>query len=254
MLNFKSEWFHDIPAVIEKTDALYAELVTAGKTSGRNETTKKQMYKERRWLRRFAEPNFDAILTRLNVFYLPKALRPGPAFVFPLRDLDGRYNRAQVRPFPESYLFKEDHKYRLLGTEKAFKGPMWLGNDAPTLQKIIEKRKVCLVEGPFDLLACKLLVPDAPVLSSLTKGIGEDHTDYLRILGVNRIVTLFDNEDIEGSKGAGRQGAEITKWRVENKYTTGIEVSSQQCSASDPSDALQKESLVMELELFLKGL
>lgn len=249
-MSFSSEWFQDIPQVMQKTDALFSAWAAEGRAVSRNETTKKKIYESRKWLRRLIEPNFDAVLTSLQVFYLPKALRPGPAFFFPLRDLDGRYSQAQVRPFPDSYLFLPDHKYRRLGTTQSFRGPQWFGNDAATLRKIIETRRVCLVEGPFDALACKLLVPDAPVLTSLTKGIGEDHTDYLRILGVNRIVTLFDNE----ARGQGNRGAAATKQRVEGKFTSGIEVTSARCPAHDPSDALKSESLAIEMKVFLKSL
>jgi hypothetical protein len=181
---------------------------------------------------------------------LPKALRPGPCFMFPLRDLEGRYNAAQVRPLEDSYLFLKDRKYRTLGTDNAFSGPHWFGNDPATVQRIIEKRKVCLVEGPFDVLACKVLVPDAPVISSLTKGVGEDHVDYLRILGVKTIVTLFDYEQ----SGQGAKGAEDTKWHVEEKYKSGIQVINQTGAGSDPSDALKRESLIMELRYFLREL
>jgi len=247
---FKNEWFHDIPQVIEKTNALYAELVKAGKTTGRNETTKKRIYEHRGWLRRFVEPHFDAALDRLQCFYLPKALRPGPCYVFPLRDVDSNYRVAQVRPLEDSYLFLKDRKYRMLGTEHAFKGPHWFGNDPATLQKIIEKRKVCLVEGPFDVLACKCLVPDAPLMSSLTKGVGEDHVEYLRILGVKTIVTLFDYE----ASGQGQKGAASTKWHVEDKYASGIQVINATGAGSDPSDALKRESLIEELRYFLREL
>lgn len=245
MPRFSEEWFHDIPAMMAKTDAIYAEFIKAGKTESRNATTKKKIYEERGWLRRFAEKNFDSVLDRLQVFYLPKALRPGPCFVFPLRDLDHRYNIAQVRPFTDSYLFKEDRKYRMLGTDRAFKGPHWFGNDARTLQKIIEKEKVCLVEGPFDVLACKLLAPDAPVMSTLTKGVSEDHVDYLRILGVKTIVLLFDNED----SGQGDKGVAASKYNIENKYApgAGIEVLDLTGSGTDPSDSLKKEYTAAEL-------
>jgi hypothetical protein len=249
---FRDEWFHDIPAMMAKTDALYAELVKAGKTESRNATTKKKIYEERGWLRRFVEENFDSVLDRLQVFYLPKALRPGPCFVFPLRDIESRYNTAQVRPFTDSYLFKEDRKYRLLGTDRAFKGPYWFGNDARTLQKVIEKEKVCLVEGPFDVLACKCLAPDAPVMSSLTRSISEDHVDYLRILGVKTIVLLFDYEYSE----QGSKGMESTKWNVEHKYApgAGLEVVDLTGSGTDPSESLKKEFTASELRYKLNKL
>ena len=250
---FKDEKFHDIPALIAKTNDVYAELVKLGKTTGRNETTKKKIYEHRGWLRRFVEPNFDEVLNRLQVFYLPKALRPGPCFVFPLRDLDSRLGIAQVRPLTDSYLFREDRKYRLLGTDYSFKGPHWFGNDPATLQSIIEKKKVCLVEGPFDLLACKLLVPDAPVMTSLTKSLGEDHVEYLRILGVTNILTLFDDEYSE----QGAKGALSTKRNVEEKYAQGANIRVtpiEAGAASDPSDALKFEKLTTELKYLLQEL
>lgn len=251
MAKFSEEWFHDVPALMQKTAGVYDKLREAGKTSGSNETTKKRIYEERGWLKRWAEPNFGLVLDRLKVFYLPKALRPGPAFVFPIRDLDGRYNQAQVRPFADSCLFMEDHKYRRFGTDRSFRGPQWFGNDPITLQKIIMKRKVCLVEGPFDALACKLLVPDAPLMSSLTKGITEDQIEYLRILGVEHITTLFDNDE---TNKAGAKGAHTTQYRVEKKFNSGITVSISTGSAADPSDALKKEATAIELMLFLRGL
>ena len=252
MASFQAEWFHDVPELMAKVDAMFAAWVATGKAVSRSETTKKRIYDARGWRRRYAERDFASVLDRFQVFYLPKALRPGPAFVFPLRDLDGRYGQAQVRPLPESCLFMPDHKYRRLGTERPFKGPQWFGNDAATVRTIIERRKVCLVEGPFDVLACKLLAPDAPVLTTLTKGVGEDHVEYLRILGVNTVVTMFDYEE----SGQGARGAKATKWRVEAKYGSGIEVVNQASAATDPSDALAKssESNIIELELFLKGL
>jgi hypothetical protein len=251
-VSFKNEPFHDIPALIAKTNDVYAELIKLGKTTSRNETTKKKIYEARGWLHRFAEPNFDIVLDRLNVFYLPKALRPGPCFVFPLRDLDSKYGIAQVRPLPDSWLFKEDRKYRLLGTERSFKGPHWFGNTPATLQSIIEHQKVCLVEGPFDVLACQCLVPDAPVMSSLTKSIGEDHVEYLRILGVKTIVTMFDNE----ASGQGYLGAMDVKRKVEDKYAygAGMEVLNLTGAGSDPSDSLKRESLIMKLRYSLREL
>ncbi len=251
MDDFRSAWFHDVPLLLAKTDEAYVKLAELGKPS-KSVVTKTKIYANRHWkaASAYIEKNFDTVLERMNVFYLPKALSPGPAFVFPLRDLDGRWGQAQVRPFEDSWLFLPDHKYRRLGVPYAFNGPAWCGNDDETLQQIITKRAVTLVEGPFDTLACKLLVPSCPVLSSLTKGVTEDHVDYLRILGVNRINLMFDNE----RSGQGAKGEAITKWRIENKFAADIRVGHVECPAQDPSDALRSDWNAVALMEILNGL
>ena len=205
--SFQSAWSM-MCRLARETDEAYARLAELGKPS-KLAVTKAKIYANRRWkaASAYIEKNFDAVLERMNVFYLPKALAPA-AFVFPLRDLDGRWGQAQVRPFEDSPLFLPDHKYRRLGVPYAFNGPAWCGNDDETLRQVITKRAVTLVEGPFDILACKLLVRiRARSLSSLTKGVTQDHADYLRILGVNRINLMFDNHHV----ARGGEGEVITK-------------------------------------------
>lgn len=249
---FTDEWFHDIPAVMSKTDDLYAQLVSMGK-SNKIATTKRKIYEARGWRRDIAEENFDRVLDRLKVFYLPKALRPGPAFVFPLRDLDGKFREAQVRPLPDSYLFKPDHKYRRLGTNHAFKGPQWFGNDAETLQQIMKKKTVLLVEGPFDELACKLLAPECPVMSPLTKGLTEEHIEYLQILGVTHIAFMFDRE-ADNVKRQGQRGEDAAEASIKKQVKSGISVGRVLCPARDPSDALRLLSAANELKFLLKDI
>jgi len=251
MDDFRSAWFQDVPALLAKTDEVYAKLAGLGKPS-KLAATKAKIYASRRWkpASAYIEANFDAVLRATGMFYLPKALPPGPAFVFPLRDLDGRWGQAQVRPFEGSCLFLPDHKYRRLGTPYAFKGPVWCGNDDETLRQIIARGAVTLVEGPFDALACKLLAPGCPVLSSLTKGVTEDHMDFLRILGVTRLSLMFDNE----RSGQGAKGEALTKWRIENKLGGGMRVEHADCPASDPGEALQSDRNAVALLEILEGL
>lgn len=249
---FKDETFHDVPRLIAKADDTYEKLIALGKPD-KWTVTKTKIYENRGWnqSKPYIECNFDAAIMALGVFYLPKALRPGPAFVFPLKDLDGRLGVAQTRPFKDSYLYRPDHKYRLLGTNYPFKGPMWCGNDDATLRQIISCNTVLLVEGPFDVLACKLLVPDIFVMSTLTKGATEDHIDYLRILGVNRIVFMFDNE--ESQQGA--IGEWVTEKRIHEKFGgRDITVQSAKCSATDPSEALKLGSNALILKNYLESL
>lgn len=224
------QWFQQVPRLLTRTDEVYSELVKMGKPDKLTATTRK-VYEQRRWepSKRLIEPNLHAAISSLNTFYCPQALIPGPTFVFPMRDLTNRWQWAQTRPMPGSVLYDEERRYRFIGTGFSFLGPKWFGNDHATLQRIIETRKVLLVEGPFDLLACKALVPDAPVLSSGTKGVGEDHQDYLQILGVRHITVLYDNE----RSGQGDKGAQ----KIE-RIAKFAKVEVLACPANDPSEAL----------------
>lgn len=243
--SFHNKWYHDVPELLKRADALYAQLETLGKPS-KWDIMKKKLYEDRGWLRAkpYIQANLDSALRSTGAFYLTKAMEPGPAYVFPLKDIDGTPWQAQVRPFPDSWLWLPDHKYRLLGTKlHPLVGPRWCGVDDATVRNIIAKRKAMLVEGPFDVLACKALLPGCPVLSTLTKGTTEDHIDYLRILGVKQIVLMFDNE----ASAQGSKGEAITKWRIENKFASDMLVTHEDCPASDPSDALKNDRNTMKL-------
>jgi 5S rRNA maturation endonuclease (ribonuclease M5) len=190
-----SDWFQDVSELIKQVEILYTGPAVKLGVSDKISLTKKKVIAERQWepCLHLIERNFDDQLTRINLFYIPKTFQPGPCFVFPLVDAIGFPVRARVRPMEGSELFGQG-KYVDLGDKSQFVGPPWIGNDGETLRKIIETQSVILVEGGFDLLACRLLAPELPMLSPLTAGLGKKHVLYLRILGVRNVYLLFDND------------------------------------------------------------
>lgn len=188
-------WFQDVPELIRRVEILYSKPEIKPGVSDKLSLTKKKIYNGREWepCRTLIDRNFDAELIRIGLFYIPRTFQPGPCFVFPLVDAVGFPIRARVRPIEGSELFGQG-KYVDLGDKTQFVGPPWIGNDAETMRKIMETRSVILVEGGFDLLACRLLVPELPMLSPLTAGLGKKHVAWLRIMGVKNIYLLFDND------------------------------------------------------------
>lgn len=240
------QWYEQVPRLLTRVDEVYAELMKLGKPD-KLTATKRKVYEQRRWepSKRLIEANLDAAITNLQMFYCPKALVPGPAFVFPLKDLNDRCPWAQTRPMPGSVLYDcaEEQRYHFIGTSYPFFGVQWFGSDDATLQRVIDNGTVILVEGPFDVLACKAVAPEAPVLSSGTKSLSEGHVDYLRILGVRRIRVLYDNE----RSGQGNKGAQKIE-RFSNFFT----VETLMCPAKDPSEALKYHHLAARLRDMLE--
>jgi hypothetical protein len=251
--DFQYGWWQDVPQLISKVDKLYERQV-ARNFSDKFTASKIKMVEARNWVgaKSLVEANTIPVLTRLNAFYIPKGFLPGPMFVFPQRDIEGDFLRAQTKPL-YSIISKGSteppSKYRVIGVNKEdFKGPVWMGNDPETLQLILEKRYVILVEGPFDLIAARIASPKQPIMSPLTKKIGASHIAYLRMLGVDTVYLLFDNErgkdrgtetvqeDTRNFRnmGAGNYSME----RLKNEITS-MEVVPMICPGSgDPSAAL----------------
>ena len=246
-------WYQKVPDLIAKVDGLYAEATAAGKTYTKLSVTQQKIVEARKWQVSlpFIHKNFDRILTELGCFYVPKTLQPGPMIVFPLRDIFGVPTRAQTKPFEGSGEFGP--KYMYLGKKsKEFAGPCWIGNDQGTLRRIISQRRVVLVEGAFDLLANRLVAPDVPSLSPLTKSLGHEHQVYLRMLGVDTIYLMFDNEkpkdedhDIGGGELSMRAlQRDIKDMKVELLY----------CPSSDPSKCLESYTKALQLRSLLVNL
>ena len=85
------------------------------------------------------------------------------------------------------------------------------------------------MEGPFDLLALRLLCPLYPTMSPLTKRLGKQHVAYLRILGVRRLLLMYDNE---------AQGVESME--QQERQIGDMQVIPCTCPKKDPSKALEK--------------
>ncbi len=197
----------------------------------------------------FIGSRLDDEIKRLGFAYVPKVFQPGPCFVFPLWDADGVTRRAQTRPIPGSILYSQDKKYYMLGDKTQFLGPTWMGNDNATVAQILQRRDITLVEGGFDLLACRCLVPGFPIMSSLTKSIGKKHVVWLRMLGVRTIHLLFDHE-------RSRKGDEAMHFLEEDLKGFNVNIIEQFGGGEDPSSALKSTSSARRLYnilLQLKG-
>ena len=235
------DWYlRDVPRLISETERLYARIVEKYPERTREFVTKQRIVTVRKWeptLHRY-EDRFEAVIRQLGCFYIPKIMPPGPAFVFPIKDVDGTYSCAQTKPLEGSALAGKT-RYRYIGDKPV--GPRWLGNDPATLRLIIEKRAVMCVEGPFDLLAMRLMSPEYPILSPLTKFLGKNHIAYLRMLGVKQLFIMFDNE-VGGEEAMEQQARQVKSMAVKPCA----------CPRKDPSAALEEEYGARDLARWVK--
>ena len=230
MVYLKDAWWNDLSELRVRTEKAYEKA-----QRDLWQVTAERMIALREW--KTTEEKLIPVLQEFGIYYVPKTLIPGPMFVFPESDVAGRVTRAQTKPLHD--LFGEG-KYHTLGVKKeAFLGPVWLGNSDRTLQTILDKQYVVVVEGPFDLIAAKILAPNVPILCSLTKSIGNKHEEYLKILGVKEVRLLYDNDDA-GDKSAYWLGKLF-----------GIPITKMTCPGSDPSDCLKSVALKQRLNRVL---
>jgi len=236
--------------IVTETDKLYARIVEKG---GRDKTrlTTEKIIEARGWepsLYLFKD-NINAVIEEFGWFYVPKVMQPGPAFVFPIRDVDGTLNYAQTKPLAGSAL-GDKSKYRFIGVPPI--GPAWLGNQNDLIvKKLLQSRQVILVEGAFDLLACRVVAPEIPVLSPLTKRVGDKHLAYLRLLGIKRLYFMFDNERPSAGRdlGAGNLAMMQQAKELSRYFKTQILL----CPSSDPSEALKSGYTAEKLKLILRN-
>jgi hypothetical protein len=248
---YSDEWWFSVPELIKKTREFYTRNAAKNPNADLISATTQKIIVAREWQPALShiQENFPRVLTELGVFYVPKTYEPGPMFVFPIRALDGTFPRAQTKPCEGSVLWGQGN-YHWIGEKLV--GPNWLGNDPETLKRIIERKEATLVEGPFDLLACRLLTPDLPIMTPLTKSISDKHEAYLRMLGVEKLNLLFDNErpDIEKGKdlGGGNLSMRVLKYKIK---TMNVEV--KLLKGSDPSAALKTGAGTNNLLSLLMG-
>ena len=232
MFALKDAWWNDLGKLREKVDAIY-------QNRGINiwEISAEKMIPLRKWV--CNKEKLVPILEELGVYYVPKNQPPGPLFCFPETDAEGRITRAQTKPLSNEYWPCD--RYHTLGVKaEHFLGPVWLGNQEATLANILRTKFVVVVEGPFDLIAARLVAPPGiPILSSLTKSMGPKHIDYLKILGVNCVYLLYDND---------APGVSAAKWLVKN---CPIHCERLICPESDPSRCLEKPLLAKSLSRVL---
>ena len=190
-------------------------------------TTLKKAMAFRQWSEAVPQDRLLQAIEDLEMIYVPNGCGPGPAFLFPVRDVTGEIRRAHLRMVDETvYGFR----YISLVNPEKFIGPGWSGNDEATVEAILQTGEVTLVEGPFDLVALRAAEPRLPSLCSLSKRMSDDHWDYLKILGVEHIYPMFDVEK-------SRQG-EAAMERME-VFHREFQVTPLRCPAKDPSDALK---------------
>lgn len=230
-------WYRDVPKLIHETDILYKRLLDLGKP-GKLDLTASRVMEHRQWDASISLEELKAALDKLGYFYVPKVFKPGPLFVFPQKNIDGDSLRAQTKPLYEiENSDGQSSKYRTCGIDRSeWLGPIWLGNDLETMKSAIETKSVILVEGAFDLLACRVACPSVPTMSPLTKRIGEDHQAYLKVLGIKNLYLMFDNDK---PKNGSTMGAGEISARSLQKNIKWAKVHILKCPSHDPSDALK---------------
>jgi len=234
----------NIPLLMERVDALFADAVARGKPFTKLSVTRDKIVAARGWTPSLSiiEPNFDHVLTELKIVYVPRVLTPGPMFMFPIMDIEGEFHYAQTKPLEGSIYYGK--KYYRLGVETV--GPQWLGNSLHTIRNIVKTGVAALVEGPFDLLASRLVSPEAPTLCPLTKRIGKEHIAYLRMLGIHTLYFLYDNE----ASAKGQTAAYLQAQDVKTYMKSAV----LRCPAHDPADALRTANGALALKSLLDHL
>lgn len=237
-MRWSEQWWYQVPELIRKTDEFYARNALKNPGVGKLSVTTQKIIEARSWKPAlpFIRNNFNQVLTELNIFYVPKTYAPGPLFVFPIRDLEGNFPRAQTKPCEGSALFGQG-SYHWIGQK--IDGPNWLGNDPATLQRIMELKFVILVEGPFDLLAARLIAPNLPIMSPLTKSISDKHERYLRMLGCETLILMFDNERADTEKGKDLGGGNLSMRVLQSKIKSMEVVIKLLEGGNDPAAALK---------------
>lgn len=132
----------DVPHLISETDKLYERIVQKAPDKTKLALTAQRIVENRKWEESLPlyEDRLEKTIEELRYFYVPKVMRPGPAFIFPMKSADGQFTRAQTKPLPGSVLNYSDSKYRYIGDKENFIGPNWLGNDRETIRKILHTK------------------------------------------------------------------------------------------------------------------
>jgi hypothetical protein len=212
------------------------------------EKTAEIVVRERKWAasERMFSAHIAAVLEELSIVYIPKMLKPGPAMLFPMLDVRNRYTLARLWPMYKLLIRDEPVKYAFMGHRADTVGPTWLGMSYPTIERLMRTRTAVLVEGPFDLLACRLLAQEVPVLSTGTKTWNDQHVAHLRMLGVTTVHVLFDSDE------AGEKAASYLSSKWNNTLARKLTFKLLRCPAPDPSDCLTRREWARSLRTDLR--
>lgn len=171
------------------------------------------------------------IIEQSGVKYIPTSLLAEPAYLFPIHSPHGSITMAQVRyvrPVGPSNM-----RYQVLGHSAWHCGPIWIGMDEPTRTQIIRTRTVMIVEGPMDVLACRVVLGlNLPVICGLGKTLTNKHEIDLKLLGVQRVLCMWD-QDVAGQLA-----------RMPESFPERVRL---RCPAKDPSDCLGSYELGRKL-------
>lgn len=251
---FSDGMFQDVGWLMRETEALYTRIVNKhGEAKALLPLTADRIVSTRNWepAMPVIQANLHPVLDELKVFFVPKVMKPGPAIVFPQRDIAGNFTRARLKPLFDLNVQGSDVKYAALGVKQMWKGPNWFGNSIENSERLLKHKAVVLVEGPFDLLACRLLCPDLPVMSTGTKALSAKHLDYLQIMGVKRILLMWDNE-MEKGKSGGNHAMATTTRRLEQDGR--FSARTLLCPEHDPSTCLERYSTAFALRNSLRAM
>lgn len=237
-------WATNPQVLLAELEKTYSKALKLGKIETVAKTTLKKAVANRGWHFAPDDPKMLEVIEDLGVIYVPQGLEPGPGFLFPIRDVTGDIKRAHIRLINDDQFALYGGKYLSLVDKHLFIGPPWLGNDEATLEAIIQSGEVLVMEGPFDLAAIRYTAPGIPSLCSLTKRLGKLHWAYLKILGVQRVYVMFDEE----KSGRGEEAAESLARR-----NPEFEIVRVVCPAHDPSDALKSSLKTKKLRELLAG-
>lgn len=244
MTRWKDEPWAKVPVLIAELETMYGKAVAAGRISNPTDTAVRKIIQHREWCDVLRPDVVAQVVDDLDVVYVPKGIGPGPGICFPIRDLSGRVERLHIRLLEDQPEFYKMKYMSLMDTER-FIGPPWVGTDEATMQAIVDTGDVFMVEGPLDLLAIRVMGCTLPTLCPTSKKLTEDHWDYLRVLGVQRIVTMFDHE----ISGVGTKAANALS---RNRY--GIESITIRCPAKDPADACRRPQSARALRALMRNL
>ena len=239
---FRKGAWQNVEWLVEQTEKFYTEHVTPKGLGDRFSVSVEKIVAERGWAPslHLIEANLEPVARELGIFYVPKQMDPGPCIVFPQRDLTNRYTHGKLKPFYDLVLRDNKVKYANLGKLDSIRGPNFFGVTDRTMIAMGKTRKAIFVEGFFDLYASRLLVPDAPIVSTGTKSIVESHVFYLQMLGVEEIILMFDNEppkDETFKEGAGNQAMRYLSSKL--SASTGMAFSTLLSPADDASQCLK---------------
>jgi hypothetical protein len=241
---FRSKPYQNVRWMLDQVEEFYATKVVPRGGPGKFEKTAEVIVKLRGWeptVRLYAQ-HMQSVLEELNIIYIPKVLEPGPAILFPLLDVRDHYILARLNPMYAFVIGKGAAKYAFLGNPQDTVGPNWLGMTHATIRRILDCRAAVLVEGPFDLLACRLLAPEVPVLSTGTKTFNEMHITHLRMLGVKDLWIMFDHEEgkTDAVHGAGDSAAAFLARKWQGVVGDQMRFHHYHPPASDPANCLKR--------------